>query len=51
MKICVMIQYVGHVINAGGVVTYRCVELELTPEQVDKLRLERDEFYATMSLQ
>lgn len=50
MEIHVMVQYVGHVINAGGVVTYRCVKIELTPDQVDKLKLGRDEFYATISM-
>ena len=34
MKITVMIQYYGHVINAGGNVTYRSVTLTLTDEQV-----------------
>lgn len=51
MEMHVMVQYVGHVYHAGGVTTYRCVKVELTPEQVDKLKLGYDEFYATISLQ
>lgn len=48
MKITVVIQYVGHVVHAGGLTTYRTVEIELTDEQAGKLKLAcEDESYAT----
>ncbi len=39
MKMTVVIQYIGHVIHAGGSVTYRRVTLDLTPEQAEALDL------------
>jgi hypothetical protein len=50
MKMTVMIQYYGHVIHAGGSITYRSVEIELTEEQAKKLALKADEDYANISL-
>jgi len=49
-SITVMIQYVGHVVNAGGAVTYRKVELVLTPEQRRIIALTEDEYYGPMSI-
>lgn len=46
----VMVQYVGHVINAGGAVNYRTVEVALTPEQQQRLKLQRDEYYGPISI-
>lgn len=50
MKLNVMIQYVGHVVNAGGTVTYRLAQVELTSEQDEKLRLSHDEFFSVISI-
>lgn len=49
IKLTVMIQYVGHVINAGGSVEYRSVEIELNDEQSSKLKLQKDEYYGASS--
>jgi hypothetical protein len=50
-KIVVMIQYVGHVVNAQGSVTYRTIELELTKEQIQKLKLQQDEYYGPIAIE
>lgn len=50
MKLNVMIQYVGHVVNAGGTVTYRLAQVELTYEQVESLKLKHDEFFSVISI-
>ena len=50
MKLNVMIQYVGHVVNAGGTVTYRLAQVELTDEQVESLKLKHDEFFSVISI-
>ena len=49
-KIIVMVQYVGHVVNAQGSVTYRAIEIELTADQEDKLKLFTDEYYGPVSI-
>lgn len=49
VKITVMIQYVGHVVNAGGSVEYRAVEIDLTVEQSAKLALSQDEYYGPVA--
>ncbi|MGK0705152.1 hypothetical protein ACSFCW_16970 [Yokenella regensburgei] len=41
----VLVQYLGHVIHAGGSVTYRTVEIDLTYDQVKALELKADEEY------
>ena len=46
----VVVQYMGHVINAGGLVSYRTVTLELTEEQQQKLQLKDDEHYSVVVL-
>lgn len=48
-SLTVVIQYVGHVINAGGCVTYRSVEIKLTPDQMKLLELSTDEYYGPVS--
>ena len=48
-KLTVMIQYVGHVINAGGSVEYRHVEIHLTPEQSQALTLHDDEHFGPVA--
>lgn len=50
MKLNVMIQYVGHVVNAGGTVTYRLAQVELTDKQAEKLKLKHDEFFSVISI-
>lgn len=50
MKLHVMVEYVGHVVNAGGAVTHRHVEIELTDEQKRKLQLNHDEHYGVFSI-
>ena len=51
VKIIVMIQYVGYVMHAGGSVSYRSVEIDLTDEQASLLRLRNDdEDYATFAI-
>lgn len=50
MKLNVMIQYVGHVVNAGGTVTYRLAQVELTDEQAERLKLSHDEFFSVISI-
>jgi len=50
MKLSVMIQYVGHVVNAGGTVTYRLAQVDLTDEQAEKLKLKHDEFFSVISI-
>ena len=50
MKLNVMIQYVGHVVNACGTVTYRLAQVELTDEQVESLKLKHDEFFSVISI-
>lgn len=49
VKITVMIQYVGHVVNAGGSVEYRAVEIDLTAEQSAKLALSQYEHYGPVA--
>ncbi|HCJ9395008.1 TPA: hypothetical protein NV922_001314 [Escherichia coli] len=49
-SLTVMVQYVGHVVNAQGSVTYRKVDIELTPEQQQKLVLSPDEYYGPVSI-
>jgi len=51
MKITVMIQYYGHVINAGGNITYRSVTLTLTDEQAAALDLREDEDYGPTAIE
>ena len=51
MKLHVMVEYVGHVIHAGGSVTHRHVEIELTDEQKKKLKLDQDEHYGVFSIE
>jgi len=51
MKITVMIQYYGHVINAGGNITYRAVSLTLTDEQAAALELNDDEAYGPTAIE
>lgn len=50
MKITVMIQYIGHVVHCGGVVTYRAVEIELTDAQATMLRLDYDESFGVVAI-
>ena len=50
MKITVMIQYLGHVIHAGGNISYRSVTLSLTEEQAAALRLLEDEDYGPIAI-
>lgn len=50
MKMIVMVQYVGHVVHAGGSVNYRAVEIELTDEQSKMLKLNDDEHYANVAI-
>ena len=50
MKIIVMVQYVGHVVHAGGSVNYRAVEIELTDEQSKRLKLQEDEHYGSIAI-
>ena len=51
VKLIAMVQYVGHVVHAGGSVSYRAVEIDLTDEQAKKLRLRNeDEDYATFAI-
>ena len=51
VKLIVMVQYVGHVVHAGGCVSYRAVEIDLTDEQARLLRLRNeDEDYATFAI-
>ena len=50
MRLTVMIQYLGHVIHAQGDITYRAVQIELTDEQADKLRLRKEEAYGAFAL-
>lgn len=50
LTLTVVAQYVGHVINAGGLVSYRTVTLELTEEQQQKLQLKDDEHYSVAVL-
>lgn len=50
IKLNVMIQYVGHVVNAGGTVTYRLAQVELTDEQAENLKLSHDEFFSVISI-
>jgi len=51
MKITVMIQYYGHVINAGGNMTYRSVTVTLTDEQAAALELNDDEAYGPTAIE
>ena len=51
MKITVMIQYYGNVINAGGNMTYRSVSLTLTDEQAAALELNDDEAYGPTAIE
>ena len=51
INITVVVQYVGHVINAGGCVNYRTVVLELTPEQEVRLKLKQDEHYGPIVIE
>lgn len=46
----VLVQYLGHVIHAGGSVTYRAVDIELTEEQVKALELKTDEEYGLIAI-
>jgi len=46
----VLVQYLGHVIHAGGSVTYRTVDIELTDEQVKALELKVDEEYGPVAI-
>ena len=50
MKLKEKIQYVGHVDNAAGTVTYRLAQVELTDEQAEKLKLLHDEFFSVISI-
>lgn len=50
MKLNVMIQYVCHVVNAVGTVTYRLAQVELTDEQVESLKLKHDEFFSVIKI-
>ena len=51
VKLIVMMQCVGHVVNAEGSVSYRAVEIDLTDEQAKKLRLRNEyEDYATFAI-
>ena len=51
VKLIVMVQYVGNVVHAGGSVSYRAIEIDLTDEQARKLRLRNeDEDYATFAI-
>lgn len=50
MKLHVMVEYVGHFINCEGAVTYRHIEIELTKEQQEKLKLHKYEHYGTFSI-
>lgn len=50
MKMIVMIQYVGHVVHAGGAVNYRTVEIELHEEQAKLLRLNDDEHFGPVAI-
>lgn len=49
-SLTVMVQYVGHVVNAMGSVTYRKIDIELTTEQQKKLILNPDEYYGPVSI-
>ncbi|MEL7628730.1 hypothetical protein AAGW04_06960 [Pectobacterium aroidearum] len=49
IKMTVMIQYMGHVVNAGGNIEYRAVELELTEQQSEALALQQDEYYGPVA--
>lgn len=51
MKMTVVVQYLGHVIHAGGLPTFRTVEIELTPEQQKQLILSQDEYFGTVVFQ
>lgn len=48
--ITVVVQYVGHVINAGGTVSFRTITLELTEEQKGKLKLGKDEYLSVLAI-
>tara|TARA_R110000851_G_scaffold33896_1_gene90369 strand:- start:10067 stop:10225 length:159 start_codon:yes stop_codon:yes gene_type:complete len=45
MKVTVVIQDVSLVVNAQGQVSYRSVQVELTPEQEAQLSLQKDEYF------
>lgn len=50
MKIIVMVQYVGHVVHAGGAVNYRAIEIDLTDDQSKLLKLQDDEHYGAVAI-
>lgn len=50
INITIVVQYVGHVVNAGGSISYRTVVLELTPEQENSLKLSQDEHYGLVAI-
>lgn len=50
MKLTFLIQYYGHVIHAEGSVKYRTVDIELTPEQKQKLKLVKDEDFGVVAI-